>query len=91
MSAGSDATFTMGKYFTDANFSDAGIPGTSLESSFLNGDAMLLKGQFDPSSSLFDGDSCEEPKPLTDAGQWLDSSAWKSMPDAFNMHDFPGL
>ncbi|PUZ60021.1 hypothetical protein GQ55_4G089600 [Panicum hallii var. hallii] len=76
----------------DANFSVAGMPGTSLEASFLNDDSLLSKDHsyLYPSVSLFDEESCEEPKPLIDAGQWFDSTAWKSVPGACNMPDFPG-
>jgi len=91
-SGGSDAIFTLGKSYPDAIFSVAGMPGTSLEASFLNDDSLLLKDQsyFYPSGSFFDEDSCEERKPLIDAGQWFDSSAWKSVPGACNKPDFPG-
>ncbi|PAN23405.1 hypothetical protein PAHAL_4G088700 [Panicum hallii] len=76
----------------DANFSVAGMPGTSLEASFLNDDSLLSKDHsyLYPSGSLFDEESCEEPKPLIYAGQWFDSTAWKSVPGACNMPDFPG-
>jgi myb proto-oncogene protein len=92
VSTGSDAIFTLGKCYSDANFSVAGMPGTSLEASFLNDDSLLSKDHsyLYPSVSLFDEESCEEPKPLINAGQWFDSTAWKSVPGACNMPDFPG-
>jgi hypothetical protein len=85
LSAGSDTIFAYGKCYQDASFS-----GTS--AGFLNDNPLLLKDQSYPnlSSSLFDVES-SQCKPLTDACQWLDSSAWKSMPGACNMPDFPGV
>ncbi|CAN6169480.1 unnamed protein product [Urochloa humidicola] len=88
-SDGSDAIFTLSKWYPDASFPHAGIPG----SGFLSDDSVLPKDQsyLYPSSSPFGDDSCEETKPVTDAGKWLDSSVLKSMPGACNMPGFPGL
>lgn len=53
-------------------FPDGMMPDMSLDASLL--------GYFTPLNSIFDEDSCEEPKPFAEHGQWLDSSAWKNMP-----------
>ncbi|RLN13268.1 transcription factor GAMYB-like [Panicum miliaceum] len=88
-SGGSDAIFTLGKCYPDGNFPVAGMP--SLEASFFNADSLLKDQSYlYPSGSLFDEEPCEEPKPLIDAGQWLDSTVWKSVPGASNMPDFTG-
>lgn len=78
---GSDDVFNLGQCYPVASFSDPGIPDTPLgasfynappEASFLNDttplEASFLNDNLKDQSHLY----WQEPKPLTDGGQWLD-------------------
>ncbi|CAD6339066.1 unnamed protein product [Miscanthus lutarioriparius] len=80
LSSGSDAVFNLGQCYPVASFSDPGIPDTPLEASFYTTPEASFLSDTTPLETSFLNDNLkdqshlywQEPKLLTDGGQWFD-------------------